>query len=47
MTLAQWLDDWTIVNELLLASLVLLPPVAAFLALRDRQLTRPRPDRPD
>jgi hypothetical protein len=30
MALLHWIEDWTIVNELLVAWLVLLPPLAVF-----------------
>jgi hypothetical protein len=43
MTLLRWLDDWTIINELL----VLLPPLAVYWALSERQFRRPDADRPD
>ena len=30
MALLHWIEDWTIVNELLVVWLVLLPPLAVF-----------------
>jgi hypothetical protein len=34
MALMHWIEDWTIVNELMVVWLVLLPPLAAFVQRR-------------
>jgi hypothetical protein len=47
MARVHWIEDWTIINELLVMWLVLQPPLAVFWLLRERQLTRPDGDRPD
>jgi hypothetical protein len=48
MTLLQWLEDYTIIHELLVVWLVVVqPPLAVYWILRERQLRRPDADRPD
>ena len=50
MTLLHWIEDWTILNELLIVWLVIVqPPLAVLWVLRDRQrqLTRPNADGPE
>jgi hypothetical protein len=45
---SRWLDDWTILKELLVVWLVIVqPPLAAFWVLRERKLRRPDADGPD
>ena len=46
MTLLQWLEDYTIIHELLVVWIVLLP-LAVFWLLSERQFRRPDADRPD
>ena len=47
-TLLHWLDDWTILKELLVVWLVIVqPPLAVFWLLSERQFRRPDADRPD
>jgi hypothetical protein len=47
MTLLQWLEDYTILHELLVLLLVLWPPLAVFWVLRKRQFRRQDADRPE
>jgi hypothetical protein len=44
MALLHWIEDWTLINELLVAWLVLQPPLAVFWLPRERQLRRPDAD---
>jgi hypothetical protein len=45
--LLQWLDDWTILKELLVVWLAIVqPPLAVCWPLRERQLRRPDADGP-
>ena len=44
-SLLQWLDNWTILKELLVVWLVIVqPPLAVFWVLRERQLKWPDAD---
>ena len=48
MTLLQWLEDYTIIHELLIVWLVIVqPPLAVYWLLRERQLGRHDADRRD
>jgi uncharacterized membrane protein len=48
MALLRWIEDYTIIHELLIVWLVIVqPPLAVFWVLRKRQLRRPDGDRPD
>jgi hypothetical protein len=47
LTLLDWLENYTIIHELLVVSLVLLPPLAVFWTLREGQLGRQDSDRAD
>jgi hypothetical protein len=46
MALLHWIEDWTIINELLVVWIVLLP-LAVFWLLSERPFRRPDADRPD
>ena len=48
MTLLQWLEDYTIIHELLVVWLVIVqPPLAVYWILRERQLRRQDADGAD
>jgi len=47
MALLHWIEDWTIINELVVVWLVVQRPLAVDWLLRERQLRRPDTDGPD
>jgi len=47
MALLHWIEDWTIINELVVVWLVVQPPLTVYWLLRERQLRRPDADGPD